>query len=739
MIMRKGLLLFLLLSLVMMAGAQTYPGYRTGSYTGVNGVFFNPANIADSRYKWDINVFAINGFVGTSQSGLRFSDITRSFNGDSLKSKLLRGNAHVNSLSYVDVLGPSFMISLSPKTSFAITTRSRVFANGRNIDGNLAGAILDGGSTKTGIPFNFNTSQVIHATGWTEIGASVGQVLTPKGSNHFFKAGLTIKYIAGTADSYLSTNNLSGTVSGSGGTFLTNTTGAIALNTTAADFGNYKFSDFFKFNGHGAGGDIGLVYEWRPSVDYGMYVTDRWADQHKLRIAVSLMDIGRIKFDRSGNQAAYYTVNIPPGGNFGLGQFSGKSVKDYKAILDASPYFTGTPQSSSYNVNLPTTLQADIDYRIAGGFAVDMAGQFTTTKTGSFNLYYYNSYSLTPRWENHFFSVELPLNYNELTHFNAGIAFRFGPFFIGSGSVLSSLVHDSRQADMHVGVHFGMPYKKKIKPDTDRDGVYDDVDKCPTVAGLARYQGCPIPDTDGDGINDEEDSCKTVAGLRRYNGCPIPDTDGDGVNDEEDSCKTVAGLAQFHGCPDTDGDGIPDKDDKCPTVKGVEKYQGCPVPDRDHDGVPDDEDLCPDDPGPASSKGCPVEKVVLHITAEFKNILFDYGKSSIRHESDTILGHAALVMNEQIPNSNLYIDGYTDSKGSVAVNKRLSKARAQSVANALIARGVDKARIVVRGFGKDNPICDNKTDEGRQCNRRVEVVIRNISQQEEQKSIKINK
>ena len=736
--MRKQFIACLLLAQGMSGVAQTFPGYRTGSYTGVNGVFFNPANIADSRYKWDVNIFAINGFVGTSQSGLRFSDITRSFNADSLKSKLLRGNDRVNSLAYVDVLGPSFMISLSRKTSIAFTTRSRVFANGRDIDGNLTGAILDGGKTTAGVPFNFNTSQLIHATGWTEIGASLGHVFTDERSNHVFKGGLTIKYIAGTADSYLSTNHLSGTVAGPGATFLTGTTGAIALNTTAADFSNYKFSDFFKFNGHGAGGDIGFVYEWRQPADYSMYVTDRWADKHTLRVAVSLMDLGRIKFDRSTNEASNYTVNIPAGGSFPLNQFSGKSVKDYKSILDGSPYFTGTPQGSSYNVNLPTTIQADIDYRVAGGFAVDLAGQFTTTRTGSFNLYYYNSYSLTPRWENHLFSVELPLNYNELTHFNAGVAFRVGPFFIGSGSVLSALVHDSRQADLHVGVHFGMPYKKKIKPDTDKDGVYDDVDKCPTVAGLRRYQGCPIPDTDGDGINDEEDSCKTVAGLLRYHGCPIPDSDGDGVNDEEDSCKDVAGLPQFHGCPDTDGDGIPDKDDKCPTVKGVAKYQGCPVPDRDQDGIPDDEDLCPDEAGPASSKGCPIEKVVLHITAEFKNVLFDYGKATIRHESDTILHHAAAVMNEQIPNSNFYVDGYTDSKGSAAVNKRLSKARAQSVANALIAGGVDKSRIIVRGFGKENPICDNKTDAGRQCNRRVEVVIRNIAQREEQKAIKLN-
>lgn len=726
-----------LLLISFITNAQTYPGYRTGNYTGVNGVFFNPASIADNRYKWDVNVFAVNGFVGNDQAGLRFSDITRSFNADSLKSRLLRGNSKVNSLSYVDILGPSFMISLSPKTSIALTSRSRVFANARDVDGNLAGTLLDKGQTTANLPFNINSNSLVHAMGWTEIGGSVGQVFTNKGSHHFFKGGITLKYIAGTADSYIAMDNFAGTVAGPGNTYLTNTTGTLALNTTAADLTNYSFSDFFKFNGHGFGGDVGFVYEYRPSADYSMYTNDRWANKYKLRIAASLLDVGKVKFDRSSNSAAFYNVNIPAGQNFYLAQFAGKSVQDYKTILDGSPYFTGTNQKTSYDVHLPTTIQADIDYLVAGGFGLNFAGQFSTNKKGGFNLYQYNSYSFTPRWENSLFSVELPLNYNDMTKFNAGVAFRVGPFFIGSGSVLSALVHDSKQADLHVGVHFGMQYKKKIKPDTDKDGVYDDVDKCPTVAGLQRYQGCPIPDTDGDGINDEEDSCKTVAGVLRYQGCPIPDTDGDGVNDEEDSCKTVAGLSQFHGCPDTDGDGIPDKDDKCPTVAGVANYQGCPVPDRDHDGIPDDQDLCPDEAGPAASKGCPEAKVVLTITANFKNILFDYGKATIRHESDTILTHAAQVMNEQIPNSQFYVDGYTDSKGSVAVNKKLSAKRAQAVVDALVAAGVDKSRLKARGFGKDNPICDNKTDAGRQCNRRVEVTIRNIEQREEQKSIKV--
>ena len=49
------------------------------------------------------------------------------------------------------------------------------------------------------------------------------------------------------------------------------------------------------------------------------------------------------------------------------------------------------------------------------------------------------------------------------------------------------------------------------------------MDKCPTVSGVARYQGCPIPDTDGDGVNDEEDKCINEKGPASNFGCPVID------------------------------------------------------------------------------------------------------------------------------------------------------------------------------------------------------------------------
>jgi len=81
-----------------------------------------------------------------------------------------------------------------------------------------------------------------------------------------------------------------------------------------------------------------------------------------------------------------------------------------------------------------------------------------------------------------------------------------------------------------------------------------------------------VQDRDGDGVPDETDFCPDVAGLEALNGCP--DTDGDGIADKDDKCPTIFGLEEFDGCKDTDGDGYADNIDECPDVKGT--LMGCP-------------------------------------------------------------------------------------------------------------------------------------------------------------------
>ena len=254
--------------------------------------------------------------------------------------------------------------------------------------------------------------------------------------------------------------------------------------------------------------------------------------------------------------------------------------------------------------------------------------------------------------------------------------------------------------------------------DTDKDGIPDNKDACPEVAGLKEFNGCP--DTDGDGIPDKDDACPQVKGLKEFNGCP--DTDGDGIADKDDACPEVAGPKEFNGCPDTDGDGIADKDDKCPDVAGPAENGGCPWPDTDGDGVLDKDDLCPEVAGPASNKGCPEpnDDDQKRLNQYAKTILFDTGKATIKFESAEILNQIINVL-KKFPKSRFRIEGYTDSTGKKQKNIELSQNRADAVKIYLIQGGIDQSRLESKGYGPENPIASNKTRKGRELNRRVEI------------------
>ncbi len=85
---------------------------------------------------------------------------------------------------------------------------------------------------------------------------------------------------------------------------------------------------------------------------------------------------------------------------------------------------------------------------------------------------------------------------------------------------------------------------------------------------------------------------------------------------------------------------------------------------------------------------------------------------------------------QQYPDSLIDVYGHTDSTGSDAFNQRLSEQRAEAVANYLVSRGVSSARIRSQGFGETQPIASNDTDTGRSLNRRVEIKIIPITQED---------
>jgi outer membrane protein OmpA-like peptidoglycan-associated protein len=103
-------------------------------------------------------------------------------------------------------------------------------------------------------------------------------------------------------------------------------------------------------------------------------------------------------------------------------------------------------------------------------------------------------------------------------------------------------------------------------------------------------------------------------------------------------------------------------------------------------------------------------------------LLFDWDKSDLRAQAKTNIESLAKVLNKY-PDTDILIEGDTDSTGSEDYNLKLSERRAQSVANYLMGLSVPSSRISMVGLGEMNPIASNDTDYGRQQNRRVEVAI----------------
>ena len=121
--------------------------------------------------------------------------------------------------------------------------------------------------------------------------------------------------------------------------------------------------------------------------------------------------------------------------------------------------------------------------------------------------------------------------------------------------------------------------------------------------------------------------------------------------------------------------------------------------------------------------GAKVERVEEGIKVEFnEKILFDFSKSDIGDAAKVNLNKLVTVLNKY-PNTNIEVQGHTDSRGTDEYNMGLSERRASTVANYLIANGIASNRITTKGYGESAPAYTNDTPEGMAQNRRVEFLI----------------
>lgn len=481
--MKKSLLAILVFSSFISASAQSYLGYYHDNYAGVQSVLFNPASIADSRFKTDINLFSFSTAIGNDMYAVSFSDAFKSgYDFDNQAKKSFTNNNNV--ITNFDIMGPSFMFNITPKQTLAVFTRARAFVNLVGVNGELINEISKedtaGDFSKTlGNP-NFISNS------WGEFGLSYAAVLYQEGQ-HFLKGGITAKYLQGVANAHFKGENISLTyvenMSNSGSSTYTST--GDATYGTSQDFENNSKIDIDS-SSKGFGLDLGLVYEWRPDFDTSKKEVANFKElnKYKLRFGLSLTDLGSINYDK-GIQRRY-----------DLNQTVTKDDYDNAASIDEflNTYYNASAINGNVKSKLPTSFHADIDWNIHKKFYLNLNGDFSMVDNKVLNQNTIeNRFSITPRFESRWLSFYVPLSVMQYSGAQMGAGLRTGIFYIGSGSVLSNaFAKESKSMDFHLGVKIPV-YHKKSK-DSDGDGVNDKQDDCPNLPGTIENKGCPSED-----------------------------------------------------------------------------------------------------------------------------------------------------------------------------------------------------------------------------------------------------
>jgi hypothetical protein len=600
----RYLTLICLLSTTFFVFGQQKLGMVQDNYAGTIGSDFNPANLADSRFQFNMNVIGLDAFIQNNYVQAETPVQLRRFLSYSLDSNFLTENPNHSFQEYyvkerfngwdkyvygsteVDYL--NFQIGLNDKSGIEVHFGTKVFASVSNMPENAIKTFLQdldtGGRTKEnqyrllGQTMNADGSGA-SALAYQQIGASYA-FMVQESKRSALKLGFGVDYNVGLFGANARIKKGDYTLTGIDTLAMNN----VDLEYNYTDFGWYndpswRVNDLLGSSklGNGVGVNFGMVYEKRSkkAERYKMNrrtQTNRSENLYDWKIGASLTNVGFVTFNKPG---AIRNIEVN-NDNSTLIWNDFDEADSWNDPNDVDSFmvnfFPTADTTSKFTMYTPAAINLTGDYKIAEGFYLGAIYQQSLIRSVGQGVRTPSVVSIIPRFEKRWVSASMPISvgryYNKV---NIGAYVRAGVFYIGTDN-LGSILTGAKTNGFNLYTGFNWPIHYNRMQDSDGDGVSDDMDKCAGIAGSDRTEGCP--DTDGDKVRDSEDLCPNEPGSKRNGGCPDPDNDG--VLGKDDKCPDVYGDKNTDGCPDTDGDGIHDGDDNCPETAGEAKYNGCP-------------------------------------------------------------------------------------------------------------------------------------------------------------------
>ncbi|MNK53014.1 hypothetical protein D3C87_719650 [compost metagenome] len=434
--MKKTLLLFCFFGSFFYARSQSYFGFRDDNYAGIQSAIFNPSNIVESKYRADVTIFSASA---TGQNDLYGINILDALDGDydlaTEANKNLKSNNRGN--FNVDILGPSFMLNITPVHSVALFSRVRSVTNLVGINGQLIDEVnKDVDASNSFLITGGNPNSVTNS--WAEIGASYATVLLDR-YDHFVKGGVTLKYLMAGVNGYINGNDLSVAFNKNNANPAMSEYLSTGTIRTAASY-DYENGDDPKFDAAsaGLGVDLGFTYEYRTNC----HTCE--GNRYKFKAAASVTDIGKVNY----KNIIENTYNL-------TGRVTQADIDDADDVFDFfDSNYTKISSKKGVKANLPTALHTNFDWNIDQRFYLNLSGDFSLVDAKKINgTAIANSVTFTPRYETRKFSFYVPVTYMQYSGTAVGAGFRAGPIFIGSGTLFSSLFsNNSKACNIYAGL-----------------------------------------------------------------------------------------------------------------------------------------------------------------------------------------------------------------------------------------------------------------------------------------------
>jgi len=416
---------------------------------GMLPAFNNPAALQIPKdTKWTANLLTVNAWGNANTGSLSVKDFSQ-LNVDLLRSHIL-GTALISTGSGgFEIKGPSAAFRLNKKLVLGFSTEVRLLANYWEVNGRLVSEVGEITKAEQAYPYAIQGNENMRMN--TAVYSSIGTMLNYelwKNDRHALYTGLALKYINGTAHTSLEVLNIDGILNldPNKASYLTAATGQVSTLTSGHLLDKVNAGNLFKPRKGSVSGDIGVEYRFSDGPD----------KSPKLRLGLSVTDIGQVRYQSDSNFSKSYNITIPANDRLYFNNnFNNSSFSHTAEVFDTYPrLFQKTSTSrGDYKIQLPTKLLIQVDYKVCSKLSINANATIgLTPKKRIEKLYSYSGFNLTPRWTAKDFVIFLPLSYYEYAGFNAGIGLKYRSVFIASNSALSLLVSKPRQIDLSFGI-----------------------------------------------------------------------------------------------------------------------------------------------------------------------------------------------------------------------------------------------------------------------------------------------